>query len=440
MIMRIIPPLSADLWKSRMWAIGLAGAVILGALLRLVWVMDMEYKGDEAWMFDRTQRVGRTEPFSWLGMESSVKVSNPGMSVWAFFLLARLFSVEDPAALARAVQLVNTSAIVLLVVFAYRTVPKEEREPWLWAAALVSVNPLAVLFHRKIWPPSILPILTLLMLTGWWRREKRWGAFTWGLVAAYLGQIHMAGFLFAGGFVTWAILFDRERVAWKSWLLGSGLGALPLIPWIGHLVTRFGDRPITITWRRVFEFRFWTHWVTEPLGLGLNSALGRHFKEFLAYPLIGGRPTYLVGLLHLLVIVVGAVIIARAGYVASQDRQWWRDLLLGRESETTFTVSAAFVGCGVLFTASMLPFHRHYLIMTFPLMYVWLANLALVHSRNLSKTLALGRTLLLALCISESVLSAGFLYYIHVNQGAPRGGYGVAYGAQERSKILSPRR
>jgi len=249
----------------------------------------------------------------------------------------------------------------------------------------------------------------------------------------------MAAFFLAGGFVIWAMLFDRERVAWKSWLIGSGLAALPLIPWLQHLFTRLGDRPLSITWSRVFGFKFWTHWVTEPLGIGLKHALGQHFKEFLAYPLVGGRPTYLVGLLHLLVIVVGAVITGRAGYLAWQDRHRWRDLLVGKGSETTFTVNAAFVGCGVLFTTSILPFHRHYLIMTFPLMYVWLANLALVHSGNPSKTLTLGRALLLALCISESVRSAGFLYYIHANQGAPRGGYGVAYGAQERSKLLSPR-
>ena len=426
--------------KWEMWSIGLAGALILGAVLRLVWVMDMEYKGDEAWTFDRTQRVGRTEPFPWLGMDSSVKVSNPGMNVWVFLLLAKLFLARDPTTLARAVQLLNVSAIVLLVIFAFRMVLKEEREPWLWAAALVSVNPLAVLFHRKIWPPSVLPILTLLMLTGWWRRDRRWGAFTWGLVAVCLGQIHMPGFFLAGGFVIWAMLFDRERVAWKSWLIGSSLGALPLIPWLKYMFTRFGDRPSFTKWSRLFEFKLWTHWATEPLGIGLKYALGRNFSEFLAYPIISGRPTYLVGLLHLLLIVLGVVILARAGYLAWRDRQRWRDLLVGTESETAFTVNAALLGFGILLTASMLPFHRHYLIVTFPLMYVWLARLALVHSRDPSKTPTLGRAFLVALCISESLLSAGFLYYIHVNQGAPRGGYGVAYGAQERSKILSPGR
>ena len=69
-------------WET--WSIGLVGALIVGAVLRLVWVMDMEYKGDEAWIFDRTQQVGRTEPFRWVGMRSSLRFRSPGMHIWVF--------------------------------------------------------------------------------------------------------------------------------------------------------------------------------------------------------------------------------------------------------------------------------------------------------------------------------------------------------------------
>ena len=136
-------------------------------------------------------------------------------------------------------QIVNIAALLLLVGFAFRHVRREEREAWLWAAALVAVNPLAVLFHRKIWPPCVLPLLTLAMLYGWWYRQRRGAAFVWGFVGICLGQIHMAGFFFAAGFVLWALVFDRpwsERVAWRSWLLGSVLGSLPMLPWLVHLL------------------------------------------------------------------------------------------------------------------------------------------------------------------------------------------------------------
>ena len=274
------------------WPVALAGAVLLGAALRLVWVSDIEYKGDEVWTFERTQHVGRTEPLPWLGMPSSALLRNPGMSLWVFVILARVFGVQDPHAPARAVQLLSIAAILVLLAFALRWVPPEEREPWLWAVALVAVNPLVVLFHRKIWPPSVLPIFSLAMLAGWWRRDSLWGAFLWGLVGMWLGQIHVSGFFFAAGFLAWALLFAQRRVSWPSWLAGSCLGALPMLPWLYYLATAYGQRSATaLDPTRWLELRFWIRWVTEPVGLSLEYSLGGHFRDFLGYPLGHGRPT-----------------------------------------------------------------------------------------------------------------------------------------------------
>jgi hypothetical protein len=364
-------------------------------------------------------------------MRSSVAIRNPGMSVWVFLWLAKLFGAQDPPTLARGVQILNLCAIGLLILFASRGVAKEEREPWLWAVALASVNPLAVLFQRKIWPPSVLPIFTLLLLLGWWHRKWRWGAFLWGLVGACLGQIEMAGFFFSAGFVAWAMLFDRKRVAWLSWLSGSVLGALPLIPWVMHLLAEYGNRPIPIKLSRMVEFKFWTHWATEPFGIGLKYALGQDFADFIASPVIQGRATYLVGLLHLLIVLLAAVVFVRASSLLWQGRQRWRDLLIGRDSNTAFTLNAAVLGFGILFTASGLPFHRHYLVGTFPLMYVWLARIVFDSLEKHPKGARAARALLGILCALEVLLSAAFLYYIHVNHGASHGGYGIAYGAQE---------
>lgn len=417
--------------KWEMWSVGLAGALIVGAVLRLIWVMDMEYKGDEAWIFDRTQQTGRTEPFRWVGMGSSAGFRSPGMSIWPFLLLSKVFAAKDPTMLARAVQLLNISAILLLLVFAFRMVCEEEREPWLWAAALVSVNPLAVIFHRKIWPPSVLPVFTVLMLMSWWNRDRRWGAFAWGLVGTCLAQIHMAGFFFSAGFVAWAVLFDRKRVSWLSWLGGSCLGALPMIPWLRYVWTALGAQPIAaFKWTHWLEFRFWMRWATEPFGFTLKYSLGQHFGDFLAYPSISGVPTYFIGLVHLSIIVVAAIILIRATHLLWQDRRSWRARWIGRGSGTAFTVNAAMWGFGIFLTASGLPIHPHYMVILFPLTFVWLARLALGHDGDTDGAVTLGRALLLILFILEGLLSVGFLYYIHVNQGAIHGDYGVAYGAQ----------
>jgi hypothetical protein len=407
------------------WAVGLAGALFLGAFLRLVWVADIEYKVDESWTFHQTQEVGRTRPFPWLGMSSSAHVRNPGLSLWVFLLLGKLFAVAEPTDLARAVQLCNVAALVLLVWFALRAVGAGEREPWLWAAALVAVNPLAVLFHRKIWPPSLLPLLTLLLLAGWRRRERPAGAFTWGLVGACVGQIHMGGFFFAAGFAAWALLFDR-RVAWKAWLAGSVLGALPMIPWLYYLATEPVGGPSGWRWYHLIEFKFWLRWATEPLGIGIEYALEEDYTDYLRYPLLDGRPTYLVGVLHGLVALIGAAILARACWLLRQDRQTWRDRWADPYSFTAFTQGAALWGFGILLTLSSLPIPRHYTIILFPLEFVWLARLALAGSE---RGLKWGRSLLATLCLAQFLLSLSFLGYIHVHP-CIHGDYGVVYGAQ----------
>jgi 4-amino-4-deoxy-L-arabinose transferase-like glycosyltransferase len=404
--------------------------LLLGALLRLVWVEDMEYKGDETWTFERTQQT--TEPLPLLGMPTSVEIRNPGMSLWIFQLMARIFNANDPTALARSVQLLGIGAIVALVLFARWCVGPGERELWLWAAALLSVNPLVVLFERKIWPPSVLPIFAVAFLAGWWYRKRWGGALFWGLVGACMGQIHLAAYFFALGFAAWALCLDRRQVAWKWWALGSVLGAVPLWPWVRYLATELpAHSPSKFVFKHVLELKFWTRWILEPLGVGLQHPLRLDFPDFLRFPLVEGRPTYLVALLHFLVIGVGLWVLARAALYLSWARGRWRRFLSGKDSASAFTLNAALWGCGLCMTLSLLPIHRHYMIVAYPLEMLWLARLALVQPR-----LDVGRKLLGFLCAAQLLLSVSFLSYIHINEGARRGDYGIAYASQVRAATV----
>lgn len=412
------------------WAVlGIVLALFSGAALRLIWPSDIEYKADEAWTF---QHSHDTELPS-LGMPSSVDIPNPGMSLWVFMLLQRISGAEDPPALARAVQLVNVAALLLLAGFAFRHVPHEEREAWLWAAALVAVNPLAVLFHRKIWPPCLLPVLTLTMLYGWWYRQRRGPAFLWGMVGVCLGQIHMSGFFFAGGFVLWSLLFDRparQRVEWVYWLLGSVLGALPMLPWLFHLVTHPSARPINAhRWVHACELKFWVRWCLESFGLGIDYTFGPYFRDFLRYPILANRPTYLVAVLHGLAALVALLLLFRAAVQLRRERPSWRALWIGSGSASAFTQNAALWGFGLLLTLSSFSIHRHYMIVLFPLEFLWVARLALPSDPR-PRSLHLGRALLLSLCLVQFCLSANMLAYIHSRQNFSGAEYGVPYGAQ----------
>ena len=435
------------------WPLALACALLLGAGLRLVWVEDMEYKYDEWWTFAHTQDRLRTHDQVWLGLQSSAGIPNPGLSLWIFQVAARAFAIHEPTGLARAVQAGSILALGLLVGFVLVAVPRPEREAWLWAAALLALNPLAVLFHRKIWTPSSLPLLTTALLAGWWYRRRPAGAFVWGLVGALLGQIHGSGFFFAAGFFGWALLFDRRRVAWPAWLIGSSLGALPMVPWVWYLATTPHESSFEHqTWLHVWEFKFWTRWATESLGWGTTYSVVGQVRDFMAYPQLAGRPTYFVGLLHGLIAVAALLLLARALLDWRQGRYagaTLADRLIGRHSPTAFTLGAALWGFGLVMTFTCLPIHRHYMVILFPLEFLWLARLALGPTPPLSAAPSggggagppsaesvpagagrqrFGRAFLAGVCTLQLALSITYLAYIHTHQGT-QGDYGPAYGS-----------
>ncbi len=408
------------------WIIALA----LGVLFRLIWVWDMEFKYDENWMFERAIKVGQ-EGWQWLGMVSGQGgVRNPGLSVWIFIVLAKVFFVETPPELCRAVMIMNCLALIGLATFAYRVVSRSERETWIWASALVALNPFAVLYERKIWAQSVMPIFCLLFIIGWWRRDRRWGAFLWGLVGACLGQIHMPGFFYAAAFVAWVLIWQRKGVDWKAWFAGSVVGSLALIPWLLYLIQNGGGDIY-----RHFSMKFYSFWVTDSWGFGLGYSLGMgkgqgHFeqlKEFFSYPHISGSSTYLVGLAHAVMLIAGITVVGRSALLLIHElrsrKRSWKQVISGKDDQTALIQQSALAGYGTMITATRLPIYRHYILVTYPLEFVWLARQAL------RPGLRLGRVLLITILICHAFITACLLGFVHVNGGATQGDYGKSYRA-----------
>jgi hypothetical protein len=430
----------------RLWPAGLILTLILGAVFRLVWVDDMEYKYDECWTFLQTQDESVREASLWLGIHNSTGFRCPGLSLWIFLAPTKLLGMTEPTQLARTVQVCNILALLMLAAFATWGVPRAEREPWLWATALVAVNPLVVVFHRKIWPPSMLPLFTMLTLVGWWYRDRRGGALLWGVVAALLGQIHPSGFFFAAAFFLWALVFDRPRVQWKCWFAGSCIGAAPMVPWFWYFfTTRCDEFASSGTWHHLLEGKFWTRWALEPFGFGLDYSLYIDFPRFLGYPLVAGRPTYVVGLLHVLAGVALVFVLGRSiRLLWSERRRPWSDYLarfVGRSSQSAFTQNAAFWGFGILLTLTALPLHRHYMVILFPLEFLWLARQALVVApggAERGESSSMGRGVLAALVVVQLLITVNFLVYIHQTGGSRNGDYGIAYRQDTKFRGLTP--
>ncbi len=426
------PEPSAVLNSQSRWTMAaMLATVLIGAALRLVWVADMEWKGDEIWIYEHSRAVNAWVDLPGVGIPASVGITNPALSLWVFVGLSKLFAVSDPTGLARAVQICNIFALGMLVWFAYRFVEAEDREPWFWAAALVAVNPLAVLLERKIWPPSVLPLLTVILLCAWYCRGRRSGAFLWGLVAVCMGQIHMSGFFFGAGFALWAMLFDRRGVAWGAWAAGSALGGLTMIPWVLALAAAPAHASLSnVNWFHALEFKFWTRWVLEAFGFGIDYTLEDQFRDFLTYPHIFGRPSYLVAILHGVLVVAALMFLVRFIRSLWKRRGEWRTRLAGTESHSAFTQNAALWGYGLLLTASCAPILRHYMVILFPLEFLWVARVALSRRRPGSRGALRGRVALATLWTAQLLISVQFLNYIHIKQ-CIKGEYGATYASQQ---------
>ncbi len=402
-----------------------AVALVIGAALRFWFPLEIEYQFDEAYMFERAVKIGRSEPWPSLGMPSSRLIRNPAPSMWAFVGLARLFAVETPVGLAVAVECVNVLALVLLVVVALRFVKEEKNQrAWLLATAFASVNVFLVIIERKIWAQSILPLLSVFLLMGWFRRSTFLGAVAWGFFMLVAAEVHMAGFFFAPALVVTAFLFDRKGTHWKGWFLGSLLAALPLIPWIQHVLTHRGGRRMS----HDYAFEFYQYWVLDPSGLGSDYMLREDYFDFWRYPLVAGRPSYLTGAVHVGLLVT---MLTLAAYLV---RNLWArrseklGLIIAKESDTDLLLTATLVGMGGLMTLTTMPMWRHYMMMTFPLQYVWICRLAL----------RVKKERLLALLIAGNLAVTVLLRaYLHDHGGARPRDQGRSYRLQlERGEVF----
>jgi hypothetical protein len=397
---------------------GLLAAVVVGAALRLVWPCDIEYKLDEQWTFLQTQRVGHDLPFPWVGMPTSYEVRHPGGTVWIFLGLRWLTGATTPAALGQACAACNALALALLAVFVARCVSAAEREPWVWAVAVAAVNPLAVVLQRKIWPPSLAPIFCVGLLASWWHRHTVLGAVAWGVTGALVGQVHPAGLFLAAALVAWTVAFARPSVRWGWWTIGSVVGAVPLVPWLGYVWTTLAQQSIRQHGvGRVFEGKFWLRWVTEPFGLSVEYSLGADFGAYLQGPQWYGTPTYGLALVH-----VGLVVACGVTVLLVVARAWrhgsWQQLVQAH-SATGLLHNGVLWGFGVAFTLTCLPMHRHYMPLTFPFMFLWLARAILGAQPTPRRRAALGIIVGLQL-----LATIGFLHYLHTTLRPIRGDYG----------------
>lgn len=425
------------LWREDRRALftGLALALVLatGMWLRLRDGSNIEVKTDEAHIL--TAAAGE-QIWPALGFDTSNGLNHPGFGLVPYTLTASFMDTVDPVAMARVTQLANCLALLLLFVFVVRFTraePRPARHAWAWAFCLVAVNPLYVLWERKIWQPSILPLFFMVILLSWWKRhDSRKAAFTLGLFLALSGQIHLSAYFFAGALVLGTTLFDpnRRRIPLPAFFGGAGLGLFPLIPWAWSLWNQLGSGgPLLLKPHRALQGKFFNFWISNPLGFSFRSSLGQDLDDFLSYPRYDGEATYLNAVAYgvLLGIVLVSAVIAwqrarafrfpgtRLGFAAFRERL----------SQTDQLLLAAFLVCGLLTSLSCINVTRYFLLCVWPLPALFFARVLMRHR--------IGKPVLASLLAVHLVLSSGVLSYVG-ERATIRGEFGIPYHSQSKLK------
>ena len=398
----------------------LACALACGVVLRLLWPADMEWKADEQRMFTWASAIGVTEPWPQVGMASGVAVPNPGLSVWIFVPLARV--AGDPVALAQLVQLANVIALFgFAILGTSRAFTAPARELWFAGLALMSVNPIAIVLARKIWAQSLLPVFSVATLAAHASRRSWVGAFIWGLVGALTGQIHMSGFFLQAALAAWTWLSERRsgagiaRARWSAWAAGSLVGAIPLWPWALDLLR--SENHFSRDWLATLVPRAPYTWLVDSLGIDTPYVYRPESLWFLAEPRIGGVPTYGMAIAHAALIGIALYCLVR--WVTAIRRP--RLVSPPEDGHLWLWIHAAAFGMTALLMLAGVRARTHYLVIAYPLPFVWLAWLLLTYG----STRLYRITLALQLAITITLM-----LQVHRDGGVANGAYGLSYRAQ----------
>lgn len=397
--------------------------IVFGIILRLIWVNDMEWKGDEQWMYNTAIHNAATGHWDGIGMVSGGGIVNPGLSSAIFTAMA--YMVHTPIGMATFVQWINVLSLLGFLLFIILKVETTQRETWLWGLSLAAISPLAVLFSRKIWAQDVLPAFSFMIVLFHANRKKGWGAFLWGFFGALVGQVHMSGFFYVAGLAIFTIIYDyrnKQPFKWAYWIAGSALGSIGLIPWLIFTFTQ--HQPAKLSLEHLYQMNFYIYWLLDSHGLNTMYSLRKDFWDFVKEPFIAGYPTYLIGALNILLASSGIYTLKRLwGYIKEM-----RDMIKQKQLFTTLTHNLSSVnfyllsillGLGIMMNFSGIMVCQHYLIVAFPFSYIFMAKIF----RN-------KRKLFTYILCAQFILTASFMLYIHTHKGAKDGDYGVTYRAQ----------
>lgn len=408
--------------RSAKWFV--VAVILLGVILRLVWIGDMEYKEDEQINVAFLARLGQSDftPIAPVSQHAGIAHSS------GFYYLVWFFMGGSKTPIAAGVAVAAINGVALGVALWIARHLRTAR----YALAMCATSVPLVVYSRKIWQPDLLVawlclglgmLAAGLKLQSGPKRAVTLAASGLCFVLAvhmYLGAGVAAAVVGAYLFV-WFLCTGRQADA-IAWAAGSGLGWLSFIPWVLAILRRIpgSHGPTSMA----------KHWSSDPIPGLISSTLAvpapvQFYETYLRpveavlqnspWPYVFQTTRLLVGL---------AIILALTAFwlgLASVFAAWRKSF---RDPVLVAALLAILLNGPALF-AVRLGNHLHYWLAVVPLAFyvtAWsVTGAPHRHWATLQRMLAIG------LCAVSTLASVAFLLLVNLNRGLP-GEYGPAYG------------
>ena len=402
--------------RLRIDVVVLSVVIAVAALVRLLGLDLMEFKGDEADVCALAlHALGYAQPgvgrfFPTEGILSSVGIPNPPLFVYLVAL--PLAVVRSPLAAAAFIAATNVFAVWLCYLVGKQYF---SRFVGIASAALFALSPWAIVFSRKIWSLNMLPLfsgLFLLALRAFLVERRPRAAFWLIVLVACATQLHSSAWILAPVLLA-ALVIGADAIDWRWVSLGLFTAVALYAPFLilhgaeAYRAARHAGGDAGMTALDRFE-KAAGFTLAIPGGDIMSSLLGS--QSALAHPLS---------------LVLGS---AAFGGLLLGFRQW-RGSRLG---SARALLAVWYVLPVVLLTALQTPSFIHYFVILFPLPFL---GIALVVEQLARRRALAGWLTVAALLCCFAYLDARFFQTIFDHGGAP-GDYGVGYRYKEDAAAM----
>lgn len=211
--------------------------LLVSALLRLVNLNYMEFKGDEAGNLFIASYLASGSSLPLAGIGSSIGTYNPPLFIY-LMSIPLLFS-RNPVVAAGFVAVLNCAAVGLLYAFCRRFFSQRVA---VVAAAFFAVNPWAVFYSRKIWQQDLLPPFVVGFFYSLFAvvcEERRKALVVCLACFAAMTQLHLSSiyYLVLLGIV---LVWFRPRVGWGYYAGAVGVAVLLYAPYVAFDILNQG--------------------------------------------------------------------------------------------------------------------------------------------------------------------------------------------------------